>query len=147
MTTLKKLPESEFELMKIVWANPSPISTNQILEKLDGERKWKPQTVLTLLTRLIDREFLRSERVGKERIVWPDGTQAHGRVGGGGAPGVPLPGFAVRLPESAACPLRTGTPAVLARVHDGATLVDLRCIPENDDQRVADAVRAATEPR
>ncbi|NLO85305.1 MAG: BlaI/MecI/CopY family transcriptional regulator [Clostridiales bacterium] len=71
MTTLKKLPESEFELMKIVWANPSPISTNQILEKLDGERKWKPQTVLTLLTRLIDREFLRSERVGKERIYYP----------------------------------------------------------------------------
>ena len=71
MTTLKKLPESEFELMKIVWANPSPISTNQIMERLDGEKKWKPQTVLTLLTRLIDREFLRSERVGKERIYYP----------------------------------------------------------------------------
>jgi len=66
-----------------------------------------------------------------------------GRVGGGGAPGVPLPGFAVRLPASVARPLRLGTPAILARVHDGATLIDLRCIPENDDARVADAVRAA----
>ena len=66
-----------------------------------------------------------------------------GRVGGGGAPGVPLPGWAVRLPEAAARLLRTGSPAVLPRVHGGACLVDLRCIPEADDERLADAVRAA----
>ena len=66
---MKKLPDAEFELMRIVWANPSPISTNQIIDKLAGERK--PQTVLTLLTRLIERGFLRSERLGKERIYYP----------------------------------------------------------------------------
>ena len=66
-----------------------------------------------------------------------------GRVGGGGAPGVPLPGWAVRLAESAAARLRTGRPAVLPRVHDGACLVDLRCIPEADDDRLLDAIRAA----
>ncbi|NKX53730.1 L-seryl-tRNA(Sec) selenium transferase [Arthrobacter mobilis] len=66
-----------------------------------------------------------------------------GRVGGGGAPGVPLPGWAVRLPEGAARLLRTGSPAVLPRVHGGACLVDLRCIPEDEDERLADAVRAA----
>ena len=66
-----------------------------------------------------------------------------GRVGGGGAPGVPLPGWAVRLPESAAGPLRAGDPAVLPRVHDGACLVDLRCIPEADDDRLLAAVAEA----
>ena len=66
-----------------------------------------------------------------------------GRVGGGGAPGVPLPGWAVRLPEGTARLLRTGTPAVLPRVHSGACLVDLRCIPENDDERLAGAVKSA----
>lgn len=66
-----------------------------------------------------------------------------GRVGGGGAPGVPLPGWAVRLPEPAAVRLRTGTPAVLPRIHDGACLVDLRCVPEADDERLLAAVRAA----
>jgi L-seryl-tRNA(Ser) seleniumtransferase len=66
-----------------------------------------------------------------------------GRVGGGGAPGVPLPGWAVRLPEAAAGPLRAGDPAVLPRVHDGACLVDLRCIPEADDDRLLAAVAAA----
>lgn len=68
-----------------------------------------------------------------------------GRVGGGGAPGVPLPGWAVRLPEAAAAPLRTGDPAVLPRVHDGACLIDLRCVPEADDGRLLAAVRAALD--
>lgn len=68
-----------------------------------------------------------------------------GRVGGGGAPGVPLPGWAVRLPESAAARLRAGQPAVLPRVHDGACLIDLRCILEGDDDALLAAVRAALE--
>ena len=68
-----------------------------------------------------------------------------GRVGGGGAPGVPLPGWAIRLPERAAHALRTGVPAVLPRVHDGACLVDLRCIPHADDATVAAAVRRALD--
>ena len=66
-----------------------------------------------------------------------------GRVGGGGAPGVPLPGWAVRLPEAAAVPLRAGDPAVLPRVHDGACLIDLRCIPEADDDHLLVAVAEA----
>jgi L-seryl-tRNA(Ser) seleniumtransferase len=66
-----------------------------------------------------------------------------GRVGGGGAPGVRLPGWAVRLPEPAAMLLRLGDPAVLPRVHDGACLVDLRCVPEADDDRLLVALRAA----
>lgn len=90
-----------------------------------------------------DRQRLRERTQALAAAVGGEPVAHDGRVGGGGAPGVPLPGFAVRLPESVARPLRTGTPAVVARVHDGATLVDLRCIPEHDDQRVAAAVRAA----
>ena len=71
MPEMKKLPESEFELMRIIWQNPSPISTNQIIKQLSDDKAWKPQTVLTLLTRLIERGFLRSERAGKERIYYP----------------------------------------------------------------------------
>ncbi len=67
-----------------------------------------------------------------------------GRVGGGGAPGVPLPGWAVRLPESLAVPLRAGDPPILARLSDGACLLDLRCVPERADGVVAEAVLACT---
>ena len=68
-----------------------------------------------------------------------------GRVGGGGAPGFPLPGWAVRLPQSLARPLRTGTPAVLPRVHEGACLVDLRCVPPAEDATLIAAIRHAQE--
>ncbi|MBK0417622.1 L-seryl-tRNA(Sec) selenium transferase [Leucobacter sp. CSA1] len=56
-----------------------------------------------------------------------------GRVGGGGAPGVPLAGWALELPEAAAERLRAGTPAVVARVRQDRCLVDPRCVPESDD--------------
>lgn len=66
-----------------------------------------------------------------------------GRVGGGGAPGFALPGWALRLPEGLAGLLRAGDPAVLPRVHDGSCLLDLRCVPEGDDDRILAAVRQA----
>lgn len=71
-----------------------------------------------------------------------------GHVGGGGAPGVPLPGLAVALrgaAEATARALRTGTPAVLARVSAGRCLVDLRCIEPEEDAALTAAVLAAIE--
>jgi len=88
-----------------------------------------------------DRLRARAERLAE--AVGAPVVPHYGRVGGGGAPGVPLPGWAVRLPETAAARLRTGSPAVLPRVHDGGCLLDLRCVPESDDGRLLDAVRAA----
>lgn len=66
-----------------------------------------------------------------------------GSVGGGGAPGVPLPGWAVALPEALAGPLRAGTPAVLGRVHRGALLLDPRTVDPADDADLLAAVHAA----
>lgn len=66
-----------------------------------------------------------------------------GHVGGGGAPGVPLPGWALALPEEYAQSLRTGTPAVLARIERGRCLVDPRCVPTDRDPELVDAIEAA----
>ncbi|GAA0034498.1 L-seryl-tRNA(Sec) selenium transferase [Brevibacterium metallidurans] len=68
-----------------------------------------------------------------------------GRVGGGGAPGVPLPGWALELPAEFAAPLRLGDPAVVGRVHQGVCLIDLRCVPESSDTAIAEAIRAAAD--
>jgi len=57
--------------MRIVWQNTPPVSTNQIIACLDADKTWKPQTVLTLLMRLIDKGFLNSEKHGKERTYAP----------------------------------------------------------------------------
>ena len=65
-----------------------------------------------------------------------------GAVGGGGAPGLPLPGWAVALPEAYAPLLRAGEPCVVGRLERGACLLDLRCVPEADDGRLSAAVAA-----
>lgn len=71
MNKMRKLPDAEFDIMKVVWANDPPITTNMILEQLGREREWKAQTVISLMLRLVDRGFLRTEKIGKERTYYP----------------------------------------------------------------------------
>ena len=66
-----------------------------------------------------------------------------GAVGGGGAPGVVLAGFAVALPPELAPTLRTGRPPIVGRVEKDRLLLDLRCVPTDVDGVVAGAVLAA----
>ncbi|MFV0433708.1 MAG: L-seryl-tRNA(Sec) selenium transferase [Leucobacter sp.] len=68
-----------------------------------------------------------------------------GRVGGGGAPGHPLPGWAIELPEELAAVLRAGDPAVVARTHQGRCLVDPRCVAEGDDELLLGALARALD--
>ena len=78
--------------------------------------------------------------VGREVVA------VDGRVGGGGAPGVPLPGWAVEVPVDAVPLLRRpdgDLPVVLARVDRGQGLIDLRCVPADRDEDVEVALRAA----
>jgi len=71
MASVKKLPDAEFQIMKIIWRNPSPVTTLQIMDKIEPEKNWKPQTVLTMLVRLAEKGFLSSSRVGRERNYTP----------------------------------------------------------------------------
>jgi L-seryl-tRNA(Ser) seleniumtransferase len=75
--------------------------------------------------------------------VGADVVEVDGAVGGGGAPGVRLPGWAVAVAESLAAPLRTGRPAVVGRVEQGRLLLDLRCVPPDRDEVLGGAVEAA----
>lgn len=68
---LKKLPDAEFEIMKVIWASDPPITTSLIMERLGKEKEWKAQTIITLMLRLVERGFLRTEKKGKERNYFP----------------------------------------------------------------------------
>ncbi|QNK42340.1 BlaI/MecI/CopY family transcriptional regulator [Caproicibacter fermentans] len=71
MDQLKKLPDAEFEIMKVVWANEPPIMTVTVMEELGNRRKWKAPTVISLMSRLVAKGFLRTEKNGKERTYFP----------------------------------------------------------------------------
>jgi L-seryl-tRNA(Ser) seleniumtransferase len=64
-------------------------------------------------------------------------------VGGGGAPEMELPSWALSLPPGYAAPLRLGPTPVVGRVERGRLLLDLRCVPAEADDAVVAAVRAA----
>lgn len=71
MKKFKKLPDAEFEIMKVVWANEPPVTTAIIMDMLGKEKEWKIQTVVSLMLRLVERGFLSSEKHGKERTYFP----------------------------------------------------------------------------
>lgn len=71
MGNIKKLPDAEFEIMRVVWENEPPITTAMIMENIGNKREWKAPTVLTLMRRLVERGFLRTEKKGKERTYYP----------------------------------------------------------------------------
>ena len=69
-------------------------------------------------------------------------AESTGLVGGGGAPEVELPGWAVSLPPSYAAALRRGEPCIVGRVERDRCLLDLRCVPADRDGDVVKAVLA-----
>ncbi|MGG5315526.1 BlaI/MecI/CopY family transcriptional regulator [Enterococcus sp. AZ072] len=73
MENIKKLPDTEFEVMKVIWHSEIPIVGNTIVEKLelDTQKVWKLQTVHKLLSRLEERGFLQSDKNGKQRFFTP----------------------------------------------------------------------------
>jgi L-seryl-tRNA(Ser) seleniumtransferase len=85
-------------------------------------------------------ELLRD--TGRAATLRPEVVPSSGTVGGGGAPGLELPGWAVTLPEAYADALRSHDPCVVCRVERGRTLVDLRCIPESADETLIEAIKS-----
>ncbi len=66
-----RLPDTELEIMQVIWSRPSPISTSQIKVVLEETRPWNISALQTLLNRLIERGFLDSDKEGKNRIYKP----------------------------------------------------------------------------
>ena len=67
----KSLPESELEVMLVLWKAGRPMTRGEIEERLhaEGKKHWAPSTVLSLLYRLIDKEFVVSERPGRGKTA------------------------------------------------------------------------------
>jgi len=71
MENMRKLPDAEFDIMKVVWANEPPITTSIIMQQHGHKEGWKLQTAISLLLRLVERGFLRTEKNGKVRTFFP----------------------------------------------------------------------------
>ena len=68
MRPIYHLPETEREVMEMLWKFPEGIKQSALLKCLNEAGKdWKRQTVNTFITRLEEKGLVRREN----RIVWP----------------------------------------------------------------------------
>lgn len=68
---MKRLPDSELEIMMIIWDYDKPITRFEIEERLDAERRLSPTTILSFLSRLQEKGFLTVQKSGKNNIYAP----------------------------------------------------------------------------
>lgn len=61
-----QISDSELELMKIVWASGGTALYAQIMARLmQTGRTWQKNTVITLLSRLVEKGFLKVSKLGR----------------------------------------------------------------------------------
>ncbi|MBD5453614.1 MAG: BlaI/MecI/CopY family transcriptional regulator [Lachnospiraceae bacterium] len=61
-----QISESELVLMKIIWKNGGTALYSLIMEELEKDNnEWKNNTVLTLLSRLVEKKFLKVKKIGR----------------------------------------------------------------------------------
>ncbi len=64
---MQQISDSELEIMKIIWENPQEVTLfPYIMEELAARGKpCQKNTLIVLLSRLINKEFLKAKRIGR----------------------------------------------------------------------------------
>jgi BlaI family penicillinase repressor len=70
MSKLPKVSNSEWEVMKIIWAHSGITSTN-IIQELKDKSDWKPTTVKSLINRLLTKKAIGFNKLGNEYSYFP----------------------------------------------------------------------------
>ncbi len=68
---MKKLPDGELELMMIIWDAEGPVSRVEIESQMDRSKDVVPSTILSYLSRLEDKGFVKREKRGKNNYYSP----------------------------------------------------------------------------
>lgn len=68
---IRRLPDSELEVMQIVWNHEPPVSRATIEREVSTRHTLATTTILTLLTRLCEKGFLSIEKQGRANLYTP----------------------------------------------------------------------------
>lgn len=68
---IRTLPDAELAVMQAVWACEAPAKRAQLAAILDKTHPMAPTTLLTVLSRLADKGFLRIEKTGRSAEYRP----------------------------------------------------------------------------
>lgn len=68
---IRRLPDAELEVMQAIWECEEPVSRADIDVILKDTHPMAPTTLLTLLTRLSEKRFIRIEKEGRSSRYYP----------------------------------------------------------------------------
>lgn len=68
---MKKLGEAELEIMQVIWKTDGPVTSSFILKELQEQRKWQLSTLMTSLSRLVDKGFISCDRTTGNNLYSP----------------------------------------------------------------------------
>lgn len=60
MNKIPKITEAEYEVMNILWESEFPLTSVEIIKKLETQKGWNKSTTLTLIGRLVEKEAITS---------------------------------------------------------------------------------------
>lgn len=75
MMKTPKISEAEWEVMKVLWA-ASPRTSADVVEALASQTHWKPNTIKTLLARLVKKGAVTAAKANREHTYAPRYTEA-----------------------------------------------------------------------
>ena len=68
---MRRLPDAELEVMQAIWACEAPVARAEIEEILFKTHPMAMTTLLTLLSRLAEKGFVRIEKIGRSSRYTP----------------------------------------------------------------------------
>ena len=69
--TIRRLPDTELEVMQALWASDTPVPRAQLEERLAQPHPMATTTLLTLLSRLSEKGFVRVDKEGRKSLYAP----------------------------------------------------------------------------
>lgn len=65
-----KISNSELQVMSILW-DESPLTVGQVIERAQDDTDWHPNTIKTILSRLVDKDAVSKLKDGKRFFYAP----------------------------------------------------------------------------
>lgn len=66
-----KISDAEWEVMKAFWMKSDPCTANDIVKALGDYTEWKPNTIKTLIARLVKKNALGYKEEGRNYLYYP----------------------------------------------------------------------------
>jgi BlaI family penicillinase repressor len=70
-----EISDAEWQVMEAIWRGGYPVAANEVIERLGSKTEWKPNTIRTLLARLVKKGALAYSESGNRYLYVPRFTR------------------------------------------------------------------------